>query len=149
MLSQWLPNVSSVPRQKLSVSSGVSRSSVLSMVPAAQAITLLASQIPSYGGTEEENVEFWLNKVDRVSRVHGISDDVTLLAATNKLTKLARQLFDVDTGTISSLFKQALTRFRRRLPSQVILQRVERESRTLPRKPFKNMRFTNLHFCRT
>lgn len=109
--------------------SGLSRGSILSGIQPAKSITLLASQIPCFGGTEDENVEIWLKKVERVSRIHNVSDDVTLLAATSKLTKLARNWFDLDTGTINDnwcTFKQAvISRFQHETPFYLIVQKVE------------------------
>jgi len=58
--------------------------SVLSTIPTAQAINLFSSQILLV-----ENVELWLKKVERISRIHNVSDNVILLAASNKLMKLA------------------------------------------------------------
>ncbi|KMQ89165.1 hypothetical protein RF55_11228 [Lasius niger] len=55
----------------------------------AQAVSLLAPQIPEYGGTDKENVQIWTQRVDRVAQIHRASDDVVLLAASGKLTKLA------------------------------------------------------------
>jgi len=51
-------------------------------------VTLLASQILSFGGTEEEHVNLWIKKVERISRIHGVNDEVMLLAASGKLVNL-------------------------------------------------------------
>lgn len=61
-------------REKLNRSPAISASSP------AQAVTLLAPQIPEFGGTDEENVHIWTQRVDRVAQVHRASDDVVLLA---------------------------------------------------------------------
>lgn len=55
------------------------------------AIQWLASQIPEFGGTEDENIHTWVRRVDHVVRVHGATNGVILLAASSKLTKVARQ----------------------------------------------------------
>ncbi|XP_067214809.1 uncharacterized protein [Linepithema humile] len=126
----------------------MSRNSVLSSVPAAQAISLLASQIPSFGGTQDENIELWLRKVERVSRIHCVSEDITLLAATSKLTKLAREWFDLDTGTINDTwtsFKQAvIRRFHRQIPFCVIVQKVEARRWNFTKETFQEYALNKL-----
>jgi len=51
---------------------------VLSSVPAAQAVNFLASQLPTYSGQEEENIDLWIDKLERVSRIHEVSDELIL-----------------------------------------------------------------------
>jgi len=140
-----LPSASPAASASSSVRSGTS---ILSTVPAAQAIILLSSQIPSFGGSPDENVDLWLKKVERVSRVHNVSEDVMLLAAFSKLTKLARDWFDLDTGTINdswSTFKIAVTkRFHRQIPFHVIVQKVEERKWNYSKEMFQKYAFNKL-----
>lgn len=62
------------------------------------AIQALASQIPEFSGKEEENVRSWTRRVEKVALVHGVSDSVTLLAASSKLSGSARRWFDIQAG---------------------------------------------------
>jgi len=50
---------------------------VLSSVPAAQAVNFLAS-LPTYSGQEEEDIDLWIDKLERVSRIHEVSDELIL-----------------------------------------------------------------------
>lgn len=68
-----------------------SRNSTVEAASLAHAVTLLASQIPDFNGTKEENVRLWVQKVNKVAQIHGALDDVTLLAASNRLGKDARR----------------------------------------------------------
>ncbi|XP_018405472.1 PREDICTED: uncharacterized protein LOC108781856 [Cyphomyrmex costatus] len=83
----------------------------------AQAVKLLANQISVFSGTEDDDVEVWIRKVERVASIHGVQDGVTLLAASSKLTKNAREWFDLDDGQINDSwfsFKNAIIkRFKR------------------------------------
>jgi len=58
-----------------------------------------------------------------------MSEDVTLLAASSKLTNLAHDWFDLDTDTINDLwstFKVAITeRFHLQVSFHVVIQKVE------------------------
>jgi len=51
----------------------------------------LATQISEFGGTEAENVNVWIKRIDKVALIHETSDNVTLLAPSSKLTKNAKQ----------------------------------------------------------
>ncbi|KMQ90759.1 hypothetical protein RF55_9447 [Lasius niger] len=103
--------------------------SAFSSVPTGQAVKLLASQLPVFGGTEDEDVEIWLQKVESVAGIHAVADEVTLLAAISKLNKSARRWFDLTTGSVNhswSCFKEAITkRFKRRVLFHVAMQKVE------------------------
>lgn len=57
-------------------------------------ISSLASQLPEYGGKDEENIRAWTQRADHVARVHGASDGAILLAATSRLTGAARRWYD-------------------------------------------------------
>lgn len=54
-------------------------------------INLLASQFSEFNGTNGDDVELWIQNVERVSRIHGVYQDVMLLAAFGKLVKSARK----------------------------------------------------------
>lgn len=112
-----------------------------SMLPG-QAVSLLASQTPSFSGHEDEDVELWVRRVDRAALIHRVPDTVILLAATSKLQKHARSWFDLDTGPITdswSLFKEALIkRFRRRLPFHAAMQKVEACRWMFPKESFQD-----------
>lgn len=56
----------------------LARSPMMSPSSPAQAVDLLAPQIPEFGGTDEENVQVWTLRIDKVAQVHRASDDVTL-----------------------------------------------------------------------
>lgn len=43
------------------------RSPAINVSSPAQAVSLLSPQIPDFGGTDEENVQVWTQRVDRVS----------------------------------------------------------------------------------
>lgn len=43
------------------------RSPAISTSSPAQAVSLLAPQIPEFGGTDDENVQIWTQRVDRVA----------------------------------------------------------------------------------
>lgn len=100
-----------------------------STVSPAQAIKILTSQLPEFGGTDDEDVELWLQKVINVADIHKVSQDVTLLAATSKLVKTARRWFDLCTGTVNHSwpgFKDTITRrVKRRVIFHVAIQKVE------------------------
>jgi len=89
----------------------------------------LASQLPDFTGKEDDDVEIWIQKVERVGRIYGASQDMMLLAASGKLVKSARKWFELGTGTINDTwmsFKNALLRqFKRKIPYQVIMKKVE------------------------
>ncbi|XP_067212257.1 uncharacterized protein [Linepithema humile] len=93
------------------------------------AVSILATQIPEFGGAVTENPQVWLTRVDQVARVHNVPDDVKLLATSSKLIKVARKWYDLSTGSIIeswTAFSQALTsRFKRTAPYHVTLQRIE------------------------
>lgn len=93
------------------------------------AIQALASQIPKFGGREDDNVRTWIRRVEKIALVHEASDDVTLLAALGKLTASARRWFDIQTGTaIESwigLRNELIKMFDMKIPFYKIMQKVE------------------------
>lgn len=105
------------------------RSPAVSTSSPAQAVTLLAPQIPEFGGMDEENVHVWSQRVDRAAQVHRASEDVVLLAASSKLTKLAKQWYEMQSGLVlESWFelKQAIIKmFDRRVSFTAAMQKIE------------------------
>ena len=65
------------------------------------AVNLLTSQLPSFSGLEDENVDIWIEKVERVSHIYAVSDQVTLLAACSKLNKTAKDWLDLNSDTVN------------------------------------------------
>ncbi|KYM99954.1 hypothetical protein ALC62_09289 [Cyphomyrmex costatus] len=112
----------------------------LASVSPAQAVKLLANQISVFSGTEDDDVEVWIRKVERVASIHGVQDGVTLLAASSKLTKNAREWFDLDDGQINDSwfsFKNAIIkRFKRYVPFHVLMQKVESRKWNFPKESF-------------
>lgn len=48
-------------------------------------VQALTYHIPEFSGGEDDNVEVWIRRVNKVAQVHGVSDG-TLLAASGKMT---------------------------------------------------------------
>ncbi|KYQ59431.1 hypothetical protein ALC60_01547 [Trachymyrmex zeteki] len=115
---------------------------VLASVPVAQAVNLLASQLPSFSGSEDENIDIWIEKVERVSRIHDVSDQVTLLAASSKLNKSAKDWLDLNSGTVNDSWfnlKQAISqRFKRDIPFRVTFQKVESRKWNFSKESFQD-----------
>lgn len=101
----------------------------ISSMPTANAVTLLSQQIPEFSGGDEENVKTWIQRVDRVAQIHRVADDVTLLAASSKLTKAAKKWYELQSGTMleswTELRSALLRMFERKLPFYVQMQKVE------------------------
>lgn len=70
----------------------------------AQAVKLLANQISTFSGSEDDDIEVWIRKVERIASIYGVHDGVRciLLAASSKLTKNAREWFDLDDWQINN-----------------------------------------------
>lgn len=107
----------------------MSRHSTISTVLPAHAVNLLARQIPEFGGTEEENVQLWVQRVEKVSRIHKALEDVSLLAASSRLVKTARRWYDLESGTMLESwtgFREAvMKRFVRKVPFYVAMRKIE------------------------
>lgn len=106
-----------------------SATSYVGSIPPANAVTVLALQIPEFSGSDEDNIVHWIQRVDRVAMVHRASSEVILLAASSKLRKEAKKWYDFQKGTTLeswSALKSALRRvFERKLPYYVLIQKVE------------------------
>ncbi|KMQ88874.1 hypothetical protein RF55_11569 [Lasius niger] len=101
----------------------------ISSVSTAHAVNLLSNHIPEFNGTEEEDVEAWIQTIERVAHIHGVSNDILLLAATGKLKNIARKWFDLNISTLIEswvTFKDAIIRrFKRIILFHVAMQKVE------------------------
>lgn len=93
------------------------------------AVSVLASQISEYGGMENENVNMWIQRVDKIAEVHHASDDAILIAASSRLVKDARKWYDFQSGnTLESWvnLKDALARtFEIKIPFTQAMQKIE------------------------
>lgn len=109
-----------------------STGTVLSSVSSPQAVKLLASQLPDFDGSEESDVDLWIQRIEHISRIHAVTNDVVLLAATSKLTKTARRWFEVaPVSTYESWInlKDNLTRrFRRTKSFKDIIEKVNQRN---------------------
>lgn len=127
--TEQLPPVQESVTPRSHSSSQPSQRSSLASMSSSHAISLLASQIPEYGGKESENVQLWVQRVDQVARIHKVPEDVTLLAASSRLVNIAKRWYDIGSGPMIeswSGFKEAiLKRFTRRILYHVALQKIE------------------------
>lgn len=100
-----------------------------SATPPGNMIRWIASQIPEFGGSENENILTWVKRVDKVSAIHGASDGITLLAASSRLIKSAKQWYDFQDGpSIESwvgLKTEIVKMFERKTPFYKVMQKVE------------------------
>ncbi|CAL1683820.1 unnamed protein product [Lasius platythorax] len=91
----------------------------------------------SRNSSDDENVVVWTQRVDKVARVHGATDDVTLLAASGKLTKTAKAWYDIQSGEVleswSSLKQEIVKMFDRQVSFMMAMQKIEAR-RWLPHK---------------
>ncbi|KYQ51841.1 hypothetical protein ALC60_09042 [Trachymyrmex zeteki] len=102
----------------------LSRQTSIETVSPTHTVNLLAPQIPEFGGTDTENAQLWIRRVDKVAHVHGAPDDVVLLAATTCLVKTARK-YDLGSGPMIeswTAFREALiSRFGRTMMFHVAM----------------------------
>lgn len=70
------------------------------MAGSSQSVKFLTSSISFFGGTEEEDVSLWLDKIETIATNFNLSPMVRLSAATAKLNKIARRWFDLSSGDI-------------------------------------------------
>lgn len=89
----------------------------------------LATQIPEFGGSDSENVQGWIRRVDRVAQIHGASDKVILMAATSKLTNFAKEWYELQEDLVMESwanFKPELAEiFERHMPFYRAMQQIE------------------------
>ncbi|CAL1672505.1 unnamed protein product [Lasius platythorax] len=93
------------------------------------ATKVLIGQISSFCGSEEEDVEHWIEKIESTALLHRVCSVDMLSAAASKLTKVARKWFDLKAGVVNrdwDCFKQAIiSRFRRNVVFTAVMQKVE------------------------
>ncbi|XP_077258588.1 uncharacterized protein LOC143895393 [Temnothorax americanus] len=145
MMEQIMSMINATPRspaQEPSLTSVHTNRTIVSSVAPAQAVTLLASQLSKFNGTEDEDVTIWLNKVENVARIHGVTHEIALLAATSKLGGNAQRWFEHGTGIVNRsyiVFKEAITRrFKRKTPMYVQMRKIEKRQWNFPKEPFMN-----------
>jgi hypothetical protein len=94
-----------------------------------ESIKYLQSQITEFGGSDEEDVHLWIERVERLAQVHGASDRAILLTATPKLMNLAKTWYGTQSGKVLdswSLFKTEFIRiFVRQYSYTTIMQKAE------------------------
>lgn len=76
--------------------------------------SFLASQIPQFGGSEQECVELWIENIESVTEAHGLPPVAMLSAASSKLIKAARKWFELSSGSVNKSwmdFKNAITSY--------------------------------------
>ncbi|XP_011883952.1 PREDICTED: uncharacterized protein LOC105571091, partial [Vollenhovia emeryi] len=97
--------------------------------PVGSLVNCLASQIPEFAGEEDDNVQAWTKRVDKVAQVHGATDGVTLLAASSRLTKSARRWYEIQTGLAMESWiglRLEITKiFERKIPFYRSMQKIE------------------------
>jgi len=97
--------------------------------PHGNTIKWLSSQIPEFGGTEDENVHAWTARVDRVALIHGATDAAVLLAASSRLVKNAKKWYEIQQGEVlaswGALRGQLQKIFERNVPLYKAIIKVE------------------------
>lgn len=98
-------------------------------LPPGHAVKFLATQIPQFSGSEEDDINIWLQKIENVADLHNLSSSVKLTAATTKLSGNTRRWFDLSTGESTrswTAFREAVSsRFRMRIPHSVLVRKLE------------------------
>lgn len=64
-----------------------------------QGAKFLASQVAHFGGTDNEDVEEWLENIENIAASHNLSQVAKLSATTTNLTKFARRWFNLKAVT--------------------------------------------------
>jgi len=92
-------------------------------------VSWLATQIPEFGGSQDESVQQWVRRVDKVALVYGASDGVILLAASSRLTKSAKKWYDIQTGAVleswTNLKSDLVKIFERKLSFYRVMQKTD------------------------
>jgi len=105
--------------------------------PTGNAVKWLATQIPSFAGTEAENVNAWIRRVEKVAEIHSASDGAVLLAASSKLSGSARRWYDIQERPVieswANLRCELVRMFDRRVPFYKAMARIEARN-WLPQK---------------
>lgn len=118
----------------------LNRGSHVSAAAPGSMIRWIAAQIPEFGGSENENVLTWVKRVDKVSVIHGASDGVTLLAASSRLMKTAKQWYEFQDGAgIESwigLKTEIVKMFERKALFYKVIQKVEARKWAMQKESF-------------
>ncbi|XP_039310737.1 uncharacterized protein LOC113005059 [Solenopsis invicta] len=113
----------------------------LTDMTAGQAIRMLTTQIPLFGGTEDEDIELWIRKVKYIAATYGVSDKLVNLAASERLTKDAKDWHEMNIGPTTSSWaslKPALVKaFRRKVPIHLAIQKVDARKWNFSRESFQ------------
>lgn len=116
------------------------------------AIKFLSSQIPSFSGTEDEDIDIWIEKIETVAELHGLSSVVMLSAATSKLSKTARKWFDFSTGPVNkswiSFREEIIDRFRRKVLFNEVIQKVNARKWNFSKESFQEYAMDKLALMR-
>lgn len=100
----------------------------------------LASQIPEFGGTEEENMAAWVSRMNKVALVHNASDAATLLAASSRLVKGAKKWYEIQNGDVIESWialRSALVKiFDRKIPFYKAMHQIEARRWNLAKESF-------------
>ncbi|XP_025987306.1 uncharacterized protein LOC113003191 [Solenopsis invicta] len=70
----------------------------LDRLPRGNVVQCLATQIPEFAGSREENVATWIRRVDHVGRIHGATNGVLLLAASSRFRSGVKNWYDSVEG---------------------------------------------------
>lgn len=90
----------------------------------ANATKFLSSQIAQFSGSEQENVELWIDKIESVAAAFQIPATAILFAATSKLTKAARKWYDFSHGQVSSSWDEFKSSIIRRFKKEIFFTSV-------------------------
>lgn len=109
------------------------------------AVKFLCTHISYFGGTEDDSVDLWIEKVESVADLHNLSPATKLAAATTKLTKIARKWFEISLDTINSSWlafkKEIINRFRRKVFFDEVIQKVNDKTMEFFQGGFSRIRY--------
>lgn len=103
----------------------------------AHAVNLLATHIPEFNGTEDEDIDSWIQTIERVSMIHNVSEDVLLLAATGKLKGIARRWLDLNICTLVESWPKFRTAILIRFHNEVLFHLVYQKAENHKWNSFK------------
>lgn len=71
----------------------------------------------------------WVSRIDRVAQIHGATDVIDLLAASSRLTKIAKKWYEIQIGVVLEswigLRRELAKIFDRKVPFYKAIQKVE------------------------
>ncbi|KMQ86177.1 hypothetical protein RF55_14922 [Lasius niger] len=92
-------------------------------------VKFLTNYIPTFGGSEEENIRLWIEKIENSAEVHGLSQATMLTAAISMLTKTARRWLDLQSSVVNRswpTFKEMIfKRFYKRPQAGMIIRKAQ------------------------